>query len=326
MAGASGMTRRDRVDVHHHVLPGFFREAQTAGGYPSTAYRPFPDWSPEMSLALMDRLGIATAILSFSAPGIHYGNRAETAALARRCNDYLAELIDAHPGRFGAFASLPFPDADDCLEEISRSLDMLGLDGVVHLTQIDGRYAGHADFAPIYGELDRRDAVVFVHPTYPPASAERDHVVPRPIVDYPCETTRAAANLLFAGVLSEMPNIRFVLSHAGGALPVLAHRMEIFDDLTAHREKYPEGARACLRRLWFDTALSGDDAVLAALRALAEPDRILFGTDYPYVPEAVAEAETAGTDGYDGFDAASRRSMEHGNAAALFPKRVTVGA
>ena len=110
--------RQDRIDVHHHVLPQFFREAQSAGGYPSTAYRPFPDWSPEISLALMDRQGIATAILSFSAPGLYYGDRAACRALARRCNDYLAELVASHAGRFGAFAALPFPDVDDCLAEI----------------------------------------------------------------------------------------------------------------------------------------------------------------------------------------------------------------
>ena len=314
------MTRRNRIDVHHHVLPEFFREAQSAGGYPSTAYRAFPDWSPEASLALMDRLGIAAALMSFTAPGVYFGDRAAAAALAARCNDYLAGLAAAHPGRFGGLAILPFPDTDACLAEIARCQDVLGLDGFIHLTQVDDRYAGHADFLEVYRELDRRKAAVLLHPTYPPRSAERDHVVPRPIVDYPCETTRAAANLLFTGVLAELPGIAFILSHAGGVLPMLAHRIEIFDDLTAHRERYPEGARAYFRRFYYDTALSGDAAVLAALRALADPARILFGTDYPYIPERVAEAETAGTDGYAGFDETARTMMEYGNARALFPR------
>ena len=196
--------RQDRIDVHHHVLPQFFRDAQTAGGYPSTAYRPFPDWSPETSLALMDRLGIATAILSFSAPGLYYGDRAACRDLAMRCNDYLAGLIARHGRRFGALAALPFPDVDDCLAEIERSQD-IGLDGFMHLTRNDDRPAGHADFEEIYRELDRRRAVVLLHPTYPAASAERDYIVPRPIVDYPCETARATASLLFNGVLARMP-------------------------------------------------------------------------------------------------------------------------
>jgi predicted TIM-barrel fold metal-dependent hydrolase len=314
------VARQNRIDVHHHVLPQFYRDAQTEGGYPSTAYRAFPDWSAEKSLALMDGLGIATAMMSFSAPGIYFGDRAATADLARRCNDYLADLIASHPGRFGAFASLPFPNVDDCLAEIARCQDQLGLDGFIHLTQTDDRYAGHPENHEVYRELNRRKAVVFIHPTYPSESRERDHLVPRPIVDYPCETTRAVSNMLFTGVLAQMPDIRFILSHAGGVLPILAHRIEIFDDLTAHRQKYPDGARAYFRRLYYDTALSGDAAVLSALQALADPARILFGTDYPYIPERVAEAETAGTDGFAGFDEKSRSMMEYGNALALFPR------
>ncbi len=311
--------RQGRIDVHHHVLPAFFREAQTAGGYPGTAYRPFPDWSPETSLALMDRLGVAAAVLSFSAPGIYYGDRAACRDLARRCNDYLADLIVRHPGRFGAFAALPFPDVDDCLAEIGRACE-IGLDGFMHLTQIDNRPAGHPDFHEIYRELDRRSAAVLLHPTYPAGGGEQGYAVPRPIVDYPCETARATASLLFNGVLERMKSIRFILSHAGGALPVLAHRIEIFDDLTRFRENYPDGARAYLRRLHYDTALSGGPAVLAALQALAAPDRILFGTDYPYIPDRVAESETAGTDAYAGFDGAARAAMERGNARRLFPR------
>ena len=314
------MTAQNRIDVHHHVLPAFFRDAQTAGGYPSTAYRAFPDWSPEMSLALMDELGIATAIMSFSAPGIYFGDRQAAAEVARQCNDYLAELIASYPGRFGGFASLPFPDVDACLEEIARSQDQLGLDGIIHLTQIDDRYAGHEDYHEIYQELDRRKTAVFLHPTYPSKSAERDHVVPRPFVDYPCETTRAAANLLFKGVLAGMPDIRFILSHAGGVLPMLVHRIELFDEMTAHGEKYPDGARAYFRRLYYDTALSGDAVPLSALQALAGPDRILFGTDYPYIPERIARHQTAGTDAYEGFNESTRAMMEHGNARALFPR------
>lgn len=314
------MARSNRIDVHHHVLPQFFRDAQSAGGYPSTAYRAFPDWSPETSLALMDRQGIATSVLSFSAPGIYFGDAAATRDLARQCNDYLAACIADHPGRFGGFASLPFPDTDGCLAEIEHALDVLKLDGIVHLTQVDDRYAGHPDFEPVYAELDRRGAVAFIHPTYPSDSAERDHVVPRPIIDYPCETTRAVGNLLFNGVLDRRPDIRFLLSHAGGTLPFLAHRIEIFDDLTKFRENYPDGVRAYLGKLYYDTALSGDAVMLRALQSIAEPDRILFGTDYPYIPDATADAETAGTDAYEGFDEESRAMMERGNALKLFPR------
>ena len=308
-----------KIDVHHHVLPQFFRDSQSAGGYPSTAYRAFPDWSVDTSLALMDRVGVRAAVLSFSAPGIYFGDIATTIDVARRCNDYMAECVAAHPGRFGAFATLPLPDVDASLRELERALDDLALDGVLHLTQVDNRYAGHEAYAPLYEELNRRGSVVFLHPTYPPKSAEQDYIVPRPIVDYPCETTRAVTHLLFTGVLARCPDIRFIVSHAGGTLPFLAHRIEIFDTLTPHREKYPDGVRPYLQRLYYDTALSGDPAMLTALQSLVGPSQILFGTDYPYIPDEVAEAETAGTDAFDGFDASSRAMMEHENARPLFP-------
>ena len=266
------MTRQNRIDVHHHVLPEFFRAAQTAGGYPSTAYRPFPDWSLDISLALMDRLGIQTSMMSFSAPGIYFGDLAATRDLARQCNEYLADCAVKHPGRFGGFASLPLPDVDAALREVEYALDVLELDGIVHLTTTDNRQAGHPDFHEVYRELDRRGAVVFIHPTYPAKSDERDYAVPRPIVDYPCETTRAAANLLFNGVLAKMPAIRFILSHAGGTLPFLAHRIAIFDDLTKHRENYPDGAIAYFKEIgkWTPAHQAHNDKLIVRQQVLAK--------------------------------------------------------
>jgi len=314
------MANARRIDVHHHLLPTFYIEAQQSAGMKGSAYGAFPVWSPERSIALMNRLEIASAILSFTAPGIWFGDAAQTAALARRCNDHLAELVAAHPRRFGAFAMLPLPDVDASLRELERALDVLKLDGVVHLTQVADRYVGHADYQPVYAELDRRNSVVFIHPTYPPKSAERDWFVPRSIIDYPLETTRTISYMLFTGTLERLPDIRFILSHAGGAMPFLAHRLELFDTLTPHIDRYPKGARHYLKRLYYDTTLSTDPAQLAGLQALADPSRILFGSDYPYVPDSVVVAEGERLDAYAGFDAGSRALMERQNAEVMFPR------
>ena len=309
-----------RIDVHHHVLPEFYKEVQRAAGITGTAYQGFPDWSPEHSLAVMDETGVATAILSFTSPGIFFGDLAQTRRLARRFNDYLAELRDARPERFGGFAFLPLPDVDASLAEIGRVLDELGLDGFTLLTSVDQRYIGHPDFEPVYVELNRRKAAVFIHPCYPPGTEARGWDVPRMIVDYPFETTRVAANLIFNGVMERLPEIRFILSHAGGTLPFLAHRIAIFDRKTRFAERYPRGATAYMKRFWFDTALSGDAVPLAALQGLADPGRILFGTDYPYVSAETVAAETAGFDAYDGLAGEARTRAERGNAEALFPR------
>lgn len=314
------MTDSQRIDVHHHLLPPFYIEAQKGAGMRGTAYAAFPEWTPDRSLAIMDRIRVATAVLSFTAPGIWFGDKAQTVALARRCNDYLAEVVASNPARFGAFAMLPLPDVDASLKEIAYALDVLKLDGICHLTHVADRYVGHADYAPVYEELNRRGAVVFIHPTYPPKSAEQDWFVPRAIIDYPLETTRTISNMLFSGMLERQPDIRFILSHAGGAMPFLAHRLEIFDNLTPYRERYPKGSRHYLRRLWYDTTLSADRVPLDALRAIAEPDRILFGSDFPYVPNATIEDESRRLDAYGGFDAGTRPMMERRNAELLFPR------
>jgi predicted TIM-barrel fold metal-dependent hydrolase len=312
------MKIQNRVDVHHHVLPEFYKDAQRAVGIMGSAYRAFPEWSEEKSLALMDHEGIATAILSFTSPGVFFGDLAQTRALTRQCNDFLAGISAKRPDRFGGFAFLPLPDVDASLKEIARVYDELKLDGVCLLTSVDERYIGHADFEPVYAELDRRKAIVFIHPCYPPGTEARDYDIPRMMIDYPFETTKVAANLIMRGVMERMPNIRFILSHAGGTLPMLAHRMSIFDKMTPQKANYPLGALAYIKRFWFDTALSGHKVPLDALRGFADPSRILFGTDYPYVSEDVAISETAGLDAYAGFSEAERNMVARGNAEALF--------
>ena len=309
-----------RIDVHHHVLPEFYKDSQRAVGISGTAYRGFPDWTPEKSLALMETTNATTSILSFTSPGIFFGDIDVTRNLARRCNDYLAKLAANYPGKFGGFAFLPLPDIDASLREIDRVLDELKLDGITLLTSVDERYIGHPDFEPIYKELNHRKAVTFIHPCYPPGTEAQGWNIPRMIIDYPFETTRVATNLIFNGVMERLPDIRFILSHSGGALPFLAHRITIFDSQTPFQEKYPKGALHYIKQFYFDTALSGDTAALDCLASIAHPDRILFGSDYPYISETVAEVETTGFDSYNGFNKETFEAINRGNAEKLFPR------
>ncbi len=309
-----------RIDVHHHVLPEFYKDAQRAAGISGSAYRGFPEWTPEKLLALMEDHQIDSTILSFSSPGIYFGDLGKTRDLARRCNDYLAALAEDHPGRFGGFAFLPLPDMDASLAEIERVVDDLKLDGITLLTSVDERYIGHPDFEPVYAELNRRRAITFIHPCYPPGTEARDWNIPRMIIDYPFETTRVATNLILNGVMERHRDIRFILSHAGGTLPFLAHRIAIFDKKTPLQDNYPQGALAHMKRFYFDTALSGDKVPLDALSGIIDPSHILFGSDYPYVSEDVVAIETAGLDAYDGFDEAACAAINRGNAENLFPR------
>ena len=309
-----------RIDVHHHVLPEFYKDSQRAVGISGTAYRGFPDWTPEKSLALMETTNTTTSILSFTSPGIFFGDIDVTRNLASRCNDYLAKLAADYPGKFGGFAFLPLPDIDASLREIDRVLDELKLDGITLLTSVDERYIGHPDFEPIYEELNHRKAVTFIHPCYPPGTEAQGWNIPRMIIDYPFETTRVATNLIFNGVMERLPDIRFILSHSGGALPFLAHRITIFDRQTPFQEKYPKGALHYIKQFYFDTALSGDTAALDCLASIAHPDRILFASDYPYISETAAEVETAGFDSYNGFNKETFEAINRSNAEILFPR------
>lgn len=314
------MAATGRIDVHHHVLPEFYKEAQRGAGITGSAYRGFPEWTPEHSLSVMETEGIATSILSFTSPGIWFGDIGQTKALAQQCNDFLATLAEEHPGRFGGFAFLPLPDIDAALAETARVLDDLKLDGITLLTSVDDKYIGHPYFEPLYAELNRRKAVVFIHPCYPPGTEADGWDIPRMLIDYPFETTRVAVNLIFQGVVERYPDIRFILSHSGGTLPFLAHRVSIFDKSTPFQDKYPDGALSYIKRFWFDTALSGDAVPLAGLTAVADPARILFGTDYPYISPNVVTDETNGFDAWDGLSDSGRAAVNRGNAELMFPR------
>src|SRR5262245_10533483 len=176
---------------------------------------------------MMDRRGIAVALLSVSAPGVYFDDIGLARRLARLCNDELAGIAAAHRTRFGALATLPLPDVDAALVELARALDELKMDGVVLLTSIGDRYLGDPLFDPLMEELNRRGTAVFVHPRVPPGSEHSRLTLPAAMVEYVFETTRAVANLLVSGALEKFPNISWILSHAGGTVPYVAWRIAI---------------------------------------------------------------------------------------------------
>lgn len=191
----------NRIDVHAHLLPAFLREALVQGGRaPSSGY--FPEWSPEIALALMERHGIATQILSASSPGVHFGNDSAARALARRTNELIARTVADHPRRFGGFATLPLPDIDGTLAELDYAFDTLRMDGACLFASYANGFLGDAVFDPALAELDRRAAVVFVHPSAYGASPHAKLPWPAFMMEFLFDTTRAAVNLVFAGAFN----------------------------------------------------------------------------------------------------------------------------
>ena len=303
-----------RIDVHTHLVPPFWaRDLPDHGGDPSGWGA--PEWSPKRLLGFMDEEGIAISLLSLTAPGIEGWQGEDRIDIARRVNDFGAELVTRHPNRFGYLATLALPDTDAGLAEIRRSYDELGVDGVCLHSNFDRIYLGDDRFLPIWEELDRRSAVVFVHPTTPEAAVLAG--IPGPIQDYPADTTRAALQLVVAGHMTRFNNVKIILSHGGGFLPYSASR---FAELTAslHPERSAESLMEELRRFYFDTALVAPSG-LPSLLAFAQPGHILYGTDYPYASTPVSKTFTRRLDGAQGLSTAKLAEINTA-ARALFAR------
>jgi len=303
--------------VHHHILPPDYLSALANAGITSSGGRPIPEWDIQNSLALMDRHAIATAITSISEPGIFFGDVAFKRDMARRCNEFSAQLIRGYPQRFGAFAILPLPDIDAALRELEYALDTLKLDGVVLLSSVDGRYPGDPLFDDLFTELNRRKAVVFLHPTDPTINSERKLDLPPFLIEFVFDTTRAVTNLVYSGTLERCPDIRFIVAHAGGTVPYLAYRISMGQIMLPG---VPQGVMTYLKQFYYDTALSANPGALRSLQELVDASHILFGSDYPFAPEIMTSFSLQGVQTYNGFDEQVRRAIERESAFALFPR------
>ncbi len=309
-----------RIDVHHHQIPDVYRDALTHQSIGSAGGRDLPLWSPSLSLGVMDTYGIATSVLSISTPGTHFGDDVAARDLARRCNEASAELVAAHPSRFGFFATAPLPDLAGATAEAIYALDDLGADGVVLLSsQSDGSYLGDPKYDELMAELNSRSAVVFIHPAEPVFAPDIQVDIPIFAMEFTFDTTRAAFNLAYTGAAEKYPNIRFILSHAGGTVPYLVARFDLLwftdDDLAA---RAPRGGSAYLRDMYYDTALSANPHAFSALRELVGADHVVFGSDYPFAPDVVTGLTVDGL-ARAPFTDSERHAVERDNALSLLP-------
>ena len=270
------------IDLHHHVIPDFYWEASNEGGEAAGGITP-PRWSLGGAIGYLDEAGIDAAVASISTPGVHFGDDAAARKLARRVNEYLADLARRRPDRFAALASLPLPDIEGSLTELEHTLDVLELDGVPLMTNGGGSYLGDARFAPVFGELQRRGAVVFVHPTASPDPIAHSMGLPDALLDYPVDTSRAIAKLHYSNTFARTPDVKYLFSHAGGTIPFVASRFGIVDAMNVIPGAEERGPIAdTLRRLYWDTASAFGDPVLHLLRSVTGVHNVVFGSDYPY--------------------------------------------
>ena len=301
-----------RIDTHQHIVPPEYaawleKHGVLAGGLP------IPQWSTEGALDLMESAGIATGILSVSTPGSHLGNDAEARAMARSVNEFAADVVQAHPSRFGFFATLTLPDVDGAIAEAAYALDTLGADGVVLLTNVRGVYLGDSSIDPLMEELNRRKALVFVHPSELPTPPVPG--IPPFVADFLLDTTRGGINMCRQGWMDRYPDVKIILSHGGGFIPYAAERIA--------RMCSADGVAATgvqnLRRFYFDTALSSSPYALPSLLAFADPTRITFGSDWPYAPKSRSLHFAQLLDEFK-LSTEVRGAINRSNAEKLFPR------
>jgi predicted TIM-barrel fold metal-dependent hydrolase len=309
----------DRIDVHHHILPPpyMLRARDRILEISDRDHSALVNWSPARAVEEMDRTGIATAITSLSLPGVWFGGAEAARSLARACNEYAAQMMKDYPGRFGLFAAVPLPDTEGSLREIAYAFDVLKADGIGLVSNYDDKWPGDPSFATVFEELNRRKAVVFIHPT---AASCCSHLMPgiaASTLEFLFDTSRAIVSLLVNGAFSQFPDIRFIFCHAGGTMPMVAARTKAF--VERHEDiakRIPGGVSSELRKLYYDVANSLNPSSMAALMNLVPTSQLLFGSDFPYVPCAL----TANGVDHFGLSFSDLQAINRGNAVRLFPR------
>lgn len=314
------MNHKMKIDVHHHVVPPAFTKIMQKHNIDKVAGAPLPNWTPERSIDVMDTFGTQTSILSLSCPGVYFGDTDEAIKLARDCNEYSATLVENYAGRFGLFAVLPMPFTEHACKEAIYALDVLKADGIVLMGSTEGKFLGDPDFDELMAELDKRNAVVFVHPNMHQSSEELGLQTPGFLLEFLCDTTRAAVNLVMTGTLERYPNINWILAHAGGFLPYIAWRLSLGNMIPEFHESAPQGIVSYLKRFYFDTALSPSPYAMAALQQLVDPSHILYGSDFPFAPKIATGLQNEALKNNDQLPPHVYEGIARSHALPLFPR------
>jgi predicted TIM-barrel fold metal-dependent hydrolase len=304
-----------RIDVHHSIYPPVWIEALQQGELSPFRGASLSSWTVQKSLDLLDQQGIHTAITSVTAPGVSI-----VGALARHSNEFAAEMTVAHPGRFGSFAVLPVPATDQACAEAIYALDTLHADGVTLWGSCDGVFLGDPRFDELMSELDRRHASVFLQPNIHASSTKLGLNTPPFAVEYACDITRAAVNLIFTGTLERFPRINWILANGGGFLPYAAWRISLANALPEFGELVPQGVMTYLQRFYFETALSSSTASMAVLKELVDPSKILFGSGFPQASSDLVGEQIAMLKDSPLWSSSELSGIERGHALRLFSR------
>ncbi len=305
----------NRIDTHFHMIPPFWTDALVKKmGKPTWGV---PDWSFESAIAVTDRLETSTAIISLATPSVSVWEGQEQLDLTKKVNDFGLDLVARANGRLGYFATVPMPNVENTVKEITRAYEDYHADGVILISSYKGVYLGDKIFDPVWAELNKRKAVIFIHPGIPELKPLEG--VPQPTVDFPMDSTRCALSLVTGGVMERYPDVKIILSHAGGFLPYAARRFAVLLHDYTMKNKSEQDIVKLLKLFYFDTALSSPDG-LPSLMNFAAPGHVIFGSDNPYISSDQQAMFTRDQDEWKGFTGDQLHQVNRLNAEALFPR------
>ncbi|OFZ97360.1 MAG: hypothetical protein A3H35_20030 [Betaproteobacteria bacterium RIFCSPLOWO2_02_FULL_62_17] len=311
-----------RIDTHQHHVPAFYKKALEGIGVHGSGENPWPKWSIEHSMDVLERKGIAAQVSSISSPGVYFGDVNFCVRLSRVCNEFSAQMVADHRSQVAALGVVPLPDTAAACKEAEYALDTLKLDGISLLTHVGKFYLGQPEYDEFFAELNRRKAVVFLHPVRPNQEGLAEYDFPTGTVELPTDTTRAVTNMIYHGYPERFPGIRLLISHAGGTLPMVIYRIRNMSKRPEIAKRLPKGVDYYLKQMYFDLAQASVPLIQRALEDIADPAHILFGSDYPFsqVGEKVIDDVLAGIESFEGYDAKRRAMILRDNALALFPR------
>jgi predicted TIM-barrel fold metal-dependent hydrolase len=307
-----------RIDMHHHFLPQHFMVEEQRRSNATHGNARLTSWQAAQAIEAMDKAGVAFAVASITTPGVWYGDVALGRALAREWNEAAAETVRDHPTRFGFFAPVPLPDIEGSLAEIDYAYGTLKADGINLLSNFDGKWLGDPAFQPVMEELNRRKAIVYVHPTFAPCCRVTPPGIAPQSYEFPFETTRTIVSLITSGTTARFPDIKWIFSHGGGVVTALIGRLGRLGNAKAFEGKFPAGFTAELGKLYYDTASITNEGALHALLSVVPQSQVLFGTDFPMTPELPIE-DVHALDGLK-IEGELRRAIDRDNALRLMPR------
>jgi aminocarboxymuconate-semialdehyde decarboxylase len=267
----------------------------------------------DAQLSEMAAAGIDEAVLSVNVPGVDWFDAADGAAVARDVNDELIALGEEHPGRLAAIALLPMQDPAAAATELARAVAG-GLKGAIVYSNVAGRDLDQADCREVLDAAAELGVPIMIHPTFPLSAPVTDAYAMISTLGFLVDTSMAAVRLIFGGLYERHPEFKLYLCHAGSLLPQLAGRADYectrFDGATGRLEALPSER---ISQLYTDTVCAWPAALRSALE-LVGPERMMFGSDYPFWDARATVDTVAGA----GLPAEERSSINYGNAARVF--------